>query len=521
MSGVRGPNSALTEFLRSQGINATDIRDRWDRRRNQEPQQLAEEAQEDAADTAEALDDPEVRVIAEAAAAKRKAVDDPELFEGTALCAYCRSRFTLTVYTRETKNGVLCRRCGAQGSKAKARKNDTTARKKRKAMAQALVDLRTDLSPSLQDLCISTVAKYIDDVDELGDLTSQNMQKIANILTKNRRLSNSTVQLFLRNDATTLELWDCSALTPEAFNLIPSMCPNLERLTLSMCGQLNDENLMRLAQLKNLKELVLDGPFLVRFDAWIEFFETVGPRLEKFDVRSVYRISAEVLAVLVDNATNLRYLGLRNLSQVSDPAPFFLLRDLEKLEHLELCDMEEGILTDEALCSTLKAIGSQLKTLVIKQGPELTDKLVAAIGENCQCLQRLELVNLTSITEDAVTQMFQTWSSKEWNKSLSILSLERTIGVGDQALDTALEHLHGSLVELNVNSLKLLTQAIIPKLAAVPNLTKLDIGFLGFIEPVHIYKLATSPHLKLVLAYGNIRLSGMPLPTTPTVVGTM
>lgn len=522
MSSVRGPNSALTEFLRSQGINASEIRDRWERRqRGDDPRNYdGSENAPEAVATANGEADPEVEAIALAAARKARGDADDFEQEGTTKCVYCSSRFTITVYSKQVGDGYVCLSCAAQSKPAKQKKTATAAaRKKRKKTAASLLEQHNRTVPSLQDLCISCVADYIDDVDELGDLSSQNFIKISAILSRNRKLTARTCQLFFRPEATTLELWDCSELPCESFNLIPALCPNLKRLVLGMCGQLNGENLRRIAELKSLEEVVLDGAFLVRKEAWIEFFETAGPRLKKLTIKSVYRIDVEVLAMLVEMCSSLESLTLVRISQLCDSTPFYLLGNLAQLRHLELIELEPEALDDSCMLNTLNMIGAQLESLSISNA-NLTDSFINTVAATCGSLTSLELVNLPAVTEEAVASMFENWSERS-TPGLQTLSLQRCIALGDGAIAAVLKHSRTTLVDLNVNSLRLLTGESINAFASLPNLTKLDIGFVGSVEPQHIYKLSTSKSLRLVLAYGNIRLSDMPLPTNLTVVGTM
>lgn len=527
MSGVRGPNSALTEFLRSQGINANEIRDRYEYRRSRmDDQENIDRETEAVQQVAESEpQDPEIRAIAEAAARKRQEDANGPGNEGTTLCAFCKTRFTITVFTREAPGGKgwLCRSCGASSRKPTKRKGDAVAKRKRKQLAAALLDLRNSVAPTLQDLCINTVARYIDDVEELGELSVSTLNRIARILCKNRRLTPHTMQLFLRPEIKTLEFWDCSGLTPEAINLIPAMCPNIEILALGMCGQMIDENLERLASgLPRLHSLYLDGPFLIRKYAWLDFFDSVGPRLKKFALKSVYRIDVEALAVMIESfKDSLESLSLSRLSQLVDSAPFFMLSDLNKLKEIELTELEPGAWSDGALVSLVEARGYELTKLVVDADESIGDKFIDAIARNCKVLQHLELKRLSSVTEESVLKMFESWDEAETNTGLTTLSLERCIALGDSAISAALQHAKNTLVDVNLNSLKLLTPNTLVALADLPNLTRLDIGFVGCVDPVHIYKLSTCKALKLILAFGNIRLTGMPLPQGITVVGTM
>lgn len=464
--------------------------------------------------------DPEVEAIALAAARKSRADAEDYEQEGTTKCVYCGSRFTITVYSKQVDDGFACLSCAARSKPAKPKKTATAAaRKKRKKTAESLLEQQNRAVPSLQDLCISCVADYIDDVDELGDLSSQNFIKISAILSRNRKLTARTCQLFFRPEATTLELWDCSELPCESFNLIPALCPNLKRLVLGMCGQLNNENLKRISELQSLEEIVLDGAFLIRKEAWIEFFETIGSQLKKLTIKSVYRVDVEVLAMLVEMCSSLESLTLVRLSQLCDTTPFYLLGNLAQLKHLELIELEPEALDDNCMLNTLNMVGSQLESLTVSTA-NLTDKFIDAVAATCGSLTSLELINLSAVTEEAVTNMFESWSERS-TPGLQTLSLQRCIALGDKVIEAFLKHSRTTLVDLNVNSLRLLSGKSINSFASLPNLTKLDVGFVGSVEPQHIYKLATSRSLKLVLAFGNIRLSDMPLPTNLTVVGTM
>lgn len=527
MSGVRGPNSALTEFLRSQGISANEISRRYAYRQSREGEQenIDRETEIVQQQVENEPQDPEVRAIAEAAARKRRQDADGPGNEGTALCAFCQTRFTITVFTREAPGGKgwLCRTCGASSRKPAKRTGDATAKRRRKQLAAALLDLRNSVAPTLQELCINTVAQYIDDVEELGELSVSSLNRIARILCKNRRLTPHTIQLFLRPEIKSLEFWDCSGLTPEAINLITSMCPNIETLALGMCGQMIDENLERLASgLPRLQNLYLDGPFLIRKSAWMDFFDSVGPRLKKFALRSVYRIDVEALAVMIESfKDSLESLSLSRLSQLADSTPFFMLSDLESIKELELMELDPGAWSDAALVSFLNGRGHQLTKLVIDGDESIGDSVIDAIAQNCVILQHLELKRLPSITEESVIRLFEGWDEAESNLGLTTLSLERCITLGDPAISAALNHARTTLVDVNINSLKLITPNTLVALAELPNLTRLDIGFVGCADPVHIYKLSTCKSLRLILAFGNIHLTGMPLPQGVTVLGTM
>ena len=82
-----------------------------------------------------------------------------------------------------------------------------------------------------------------------------------------------TVKLFLDVENTSLSLYDCTRLEPEALRMLANHCPNLETLKLYMCGFMDNETIAHYgSRLTKLKHLQLYAAFLVRKDAWIAFF---------------------------------------------------------------------------------------------------------------------------------------------------------------------------------------------------------------------------------------------------------
>jgi DNA repair protein RAD7 len=42
--------------------------------------------------------------------------------------------------------------------------------------------------PALTDVCISIVARHVEDVESLGDIGQENMRRVNNIICKNRKM---------------------------------------------------------------------------------------------------------------------------------------------------------------------------------------------------------------------------------------------------------------------------------------------------------------------------------------------
>jgi DNA repair protein RAD7 len=69
---------------------------------------------------------------------------------------------------------------------------------------------------------------------------------------------------------------------------IANFCPNLERMSLYMCGMIDDEVVEHYSKrLKKLRHLNFYGPFLVTTEKWKDFFGSIGDkeRLTGFMIR--------------------------------------------------------------------------------------------------------------------------------------------------------------------------------------------------------------------------------------------
>jgi DNA repair protein RAD7 len=483
-----------------------------------ERQRRAEDQSEQEEEQEEQVSDEEIEEIISSGRRKRarRNSEEPEYVpvdEAVDFCAKCQCRFTVTVYARQTEDGrLLCRACGLEENPKQEKSR--VAKKQRKRVAAALLD-KKDINKvaSLQDWCISTVVKYIDDVDALGDVGLLNMEKISRIVCRNRRLTSTTLKLFLAPALQKLTFWDCSELKSDALDLIPAYCPNIDTLTLGMCGQLTNENLGYFASnLGNLRRIYLDGPFLINKETWMSFLEIVGPRLLEFHVKNTHRIDAEILANMVENCPILTHLTLSRLSGVEDDAVIHLLADLPKLQHLELSYLgndssrpDEPVVTDSSVITILNSVGSQLKSLVLDGCTGLTDQtLVEGIRPCCGSLRNLSLVLLDQLTDEGVEGLFTDWTI---NSGITSISLKRCIGVADAGVSAVLNHSKDTLVQVDFNSV-LATQESLKLLNGCLNLTTLDLGFVRATNDELIESLdKTCPHLSLIEVYGDPKVT--------------
>ncbi|VVT50875.1 uncharacterized protein SAPINGB_P002909 [Magnusiomyces paraingens] len=397
----------------------------------------------------------------------------------------------------------------------------------RRRVAAALLD-RKDFAnvSSLQEMCIQVITNYIEDVEALGSLGFYNRDRIARILSRNRKLTSQTARLFLDPSVKRLELWDCSQINADTLDLITAYCPNLESLTLSMCGQLRSDFLSRCAKnLPHLTEVALDGAFLVSGDAWATFFVDMGSRLRKLDLRNSHRFNSESLAVLVEACgSSLTHLTLHRMSGLTDPAGYMLLPGLTNLVHLDLSfppqqvvlAKDAELITDETVIAILNAVGAQLETLVLDGCSELTDKFITDGLRPCCSplrLQNLSIAQLDQLTDEAVADMFCAWQAQlerqSHNPLLASISLERCIGLGDTAVGAMFELVRPSAVRININSLDLTTAPFESVFlgedrAPFAALTSFNAGFIRALTNELITAITSkSPHLEFIEVFGS------------------
>lgn len=514
LSGVRGPNSALTEFLRVEGI--TDAF----RRRREEQDVVEEEVQsnvEDGANSNEEIDqsalgpeivegsllavgssrnliEEEIEDMVKAAKKKRRMAsrrgaegafpsdddDDPSYsdddygggrrkkFGETDTCVMCGSDFRVSVYSRYDKanQGYLCEQCNEKvlERERNSRRNQMNARRKRKKLAKALLDKRDVSLPKLQDICIKKISDNIDDVEVLGDIGQVNFNKISRILTKNRSLNNSTISLFLNPDIKHLEFWDCSNVDSDSLNKVAAYCPHLKSLKLYMCGQFHNDNLEYYGkQLQELSELALDGPFLISDIAWQTYFEAYGSRLTKFEVRNTHRFGNDSFISLLDNCgSNLVLLKLSKLAGLNSAAVYDLLPHYVSQLHLKVLEISypasEDLITDEMLINLLAITGESLTSLNLDGCTGLTDRfLTEGVTQFCPNLTHLSLVHLDQLTDEGFSSAFHSYHLVN-SGGLITVNLTKCTNLGVNAIDALLRHSASTLVELSVNSIYNITK---------------------------------------------------------------
>ncbi|KAI8094752.1 hypothetical protein BDF21DRAFT_448883 [Thamnidium elegans] len=530
---ISGPTSALTSFLREHGISVRN-RSRRERREEEEERRAAAEAAsasssqevnretedmegiESTSSTAQSssLTSVVYRPSTRSTIKKRKGDDSgddnkddsndfaPSSSRRTApgrarilFCTSCKGRFARKL--DDAQDQTICPDC----------LNGTTAlKKKRVVKKRQIVSIQKEVVsknvlPSLQDICISVVAEYIDDVESLGVIGEDSLEKLSNIICKNRKLNDVTSRLFMDPIKKSLMFSDCTLMKDVSLLNICQFCPRLEFLELGYCGHINDKVLDAYTErLYNLKSLKLSGAFLISSAAYNRFFEKISKRLQVFELRHSALFSQVNIESLANNCVNLRELKLGHLYKM-DSEWLASIASLKNLTTLEISWCSE--LQTNDVIHMLSKIGYQLTDLSIRGGHELEDDfLIKGILKYCNKLGKLNLEQCNQLTAYAMFTLFTHWESK----GLTYLNISRCLLFDDKVIQAIVRHSGATLKYLNIHSLDLLTAAGIELLGETEGCKQLDTLDCGFVRSIDDFVLKKvidyNPSLNTIFVWG-------------------
>lgn len=254
-----------------------------------------------------------------------------------------------------------------------------------------------------------------------------------------------------------------------------NLCPNLERLHLHLCGQLQADTLKHWSKtLRQLKRVELYAPFLVRKDGWKSLIESFGDQLEGVLVTQSPRIDLETVQDLVKYCPNLVELRLAEIGLLDGDC----LAAIAQLQHLTLLDLSAPSvsLNDDDVADLLKAVGGNLQKLNLSDNPELTDLTLTAIATHCPRLVELRLRNQVEFSNIGVADFFTSLKT-QGHPGFSVIDLEKGHDLEDAALHALLTHSGTTLDTLSLLGWKSASAKSLEALAACPSLRDLNLGW--------------------------------------------
>lgn len=462
---IRGPHSALTDFLAANNISAAEIRDSYRQRAQQAADQNGEgdaangevpadqaQIEREEAEQAELVAQAErskkrkrnqEEAIARAKkgkelkrkASKKKKRDDsddeddedynelggmyakakplPGQLEN---CEICSKRFTVTPYSKAGPDGgLVCTPCGkelAKDSKAaeKAARKPATGKRRRKLESNRLDGIVTQGAKTLQQLCIEKVAQHHHDIEEFGDLPDTVLDRLSEIFSKNRVMNPRTLDLFLRPDLDTVAIYECANLETENYQQMFAIVPYVEKLSLRNCYQFKDENVeYMLEKATKLKHIQLYSANLVTNDKWIEIFVRRAKELETLKLEWLdAAFDDQAVEAMVEFCPNVSRLKFKRCRQLGVEAIDAIAR-LEKLEHLSLQLNQE--IPGERLVNLIGQLGSKLRTLSLERFLDASDDVLAAIYDTCRNLSKFRFTENDYCTDAGFVTLFTDWAN--------------------------------------------------------------------------------------------------------------
>ncbi|KAF1829911.1 DNA repair protein-like protein Rad7 [Decorospora gaudefroyi] len=464
-AGIRGPHSALTDFLAANNISAQEIRDSYQQRVRQAEQEAAQtddngegpsnggaEVEEDLQAESSTMaaertrkrkrdQDEAIAKIKKGKAAKKvqkkkqkkNSSDDDSDFEDVMdmykkakplpgqleNCELCNKRFTVTPYSKAgPEGGLLCTPCGKEmvkDTKAEAKANKPVVRRGRRKMESNRLDGMTDCGPkTLQQLCIEKLAQHSEDIDELGEMPEGIMNRISEIFSKKRAMNSTTMKLFLQPDMDRVAIHEAAYLETEDYDQIFAICPNVKRLSLRNCCQFKDSNIDYMNEkARALEEIQLLGANLVSNDKWAELFIARGKDLKAFKVEWLdAAFDDEAVEALTTFCPNLERLKLERCKQIG-PDSIDAIARLQHLKHLTLRFHDP--ITREKLTHLIRSIGTNLETLCLEHfldnTSDPTDDVLATIHTTCTRLSKFRFTENNECTDAGYVNLFSHWSN--------------------------------------------------------------------------------------------------------------
>ncbi|KIK68104.1 hypothetical protein GYMLUDRAFT_54785 [Collybiopsis luxurians FD-317 M1] len=536
-NNVRGPTSALTDFLREHNITPTTVAVRAATQNQPQPpagpsnaaQNPEPENAEEAASSlsrsrrrnratrnsgynSDELDEPEEpaskrkKASASTAAAKAKAKkaaqkdDDSDDDAYTALsksmranakppngsierCAECKKEFSVSKYTIAAipGPGFLCHSCAKKLGNDPFKKPVALRKRTKAADKRNVVNFEERRLPTLVSMCIIMTIWPIHVYPQIISNHINDIEAFGDIGSVNMDAISKAISKKRSLTPDNVHLFygaeNTSLILYDVTTLITLgyLNPNLTSLRLDYCGLISDEVINSwCSSLPNLAHLQLLGPFLVRAPAWIAFFKA-HTQLQSFLITQSPRFNLECLQILVDTSSkSLTRLGLREVGLLSDDFLAPITSLSGQLTYLDISEPSASC-SEEGINKLLAATGPTLTSLNLSGHCELSDRVLKyGILPNTTNLIELSLSNLPLLTDDGVASFFADWS----NSPLTAVDLSRNPALSTKSLIELLNHSGEGLHLLNINGLKDVSATALSNIAKqAKDLRKIDLGW--------------------------------------------
>ncbi|KAL0574667.1 UV-damaged DNA-binding protein rad7 [Marasmius crinis-equi] len=365
-------------------------------------------------------------------------------------CAKCEKQFTVTKYTLAANDGTgFLCHACAKSSGMDPFKKPSPRKRKQPADKRKVVYFEEKRFPTLVSVCIDIISDYIDDIEAFGDIGAMNMQAISKAIAKNRRLTPENAPLFYGAENTSLTFYDATKLTPPAMVTLSQLNPNLTSLRLDFCGQMSND------VIESWKTTL---PNLTSLELLGPFlvrapawvsFFESHQPLQNFLITQSPRFNLDCMKALV--STSASSLQRLRLREIGQMSDDFLeyIGECGNLTYLDISEPSNSC-SDDAVSQLLAKVGPTLIHLNLSNHILLTDAVLEGLGKDVTRLSELVLSSLPCLTDEGVSNFFADWE----NPQLSYIDISRNPELLSNAVRSIMNHSGSRLQSLNINGLK-------------------------------------------------------------------
>jgi DNA repair protein RAD7 len=453
-------------------------------------------------------------------------------------CEICEVRFQVTAYSRTGPNGgLLCLKCTKdmdreKGGPNKRRKID--ARMNRRKMESDHLDgIHRRGAKNLMSLCLETVVRNAEEASDLGDLPPSLVDRLAALMSKQRLINKTTLNLFLQPGSDIVTIYDGAKLSSDDYIRIFQTCSTVKHLRIRNAIQFKSNVMEYLTNCPiKLESFSIHGANLIDDVHWDAFLIEKGKYLHALKVYYTDGhfgdTQLEMLKVVCPDLVRLK---VAHNQQVTDEG-LKHIASLPRLQHLSLEIYKPT--HSEPYVEILKSIGPGLRTFCLSVVPNVDDSVLQAIHDSCRNLAKLRITKSEHCTDAGFASLFTNWSNPPLQdiefgecrdcNAVETIKNEDCIGLCSAGFEALMAHSGHSLTHLNVVSCRHIAReafenAFAPK-KLYPELREIDVSFCWGVDDFVVGSIfRCCPMLKTLKVFGDFGVKDVRVPRGRVLIG--